>query len=121
MVLPALGESVTEGTITRWVKQVGDSIEVDRRWVNLLTREIQAAEITLVAELARADATIEQLLAMKKGDFIELDRQPKIHASVDGVPIFECQYGTHNSKYAIRIDKALRGNDQNWLGDRNGI
>ena len=99
----------------------GDSIEVDRRWVNLLTREIQAAEITLVAELAKADATIEQLLAMKKGDFIELDRQPKIHASVDGVPIFECQYGTHNSKYAIRIDKALRGNDQNWLGDRNGI
>ncbi len=99
----------------------GDSIEVDRRWVNLLTREIQAAEITLVAELARADATIEQLLAMKKGDFIELDRQPKIQASVDGVPIFECQYGTHNSKYAIRIDKALRGNDQNWLGESNGI
>jgi flagellar motor switch protein FliM len=98
----------------------GDSIEVDRRWVNLLTREIQAAEITLVAELARADATIEQLLAMKKGDFIELDRQPKIQASVDGVPIFECQYGTHNSKYAIRIDKALRGNDQNWLGENNG-
>jgi flagellar motor switch protein FliM len=99
----------------------GDSIEVDRRWVNLLTREIQAAEITLVAELARANATIEQLLAMKKGDFIELDRQPKIQASVDGVPIFECQYGTHNSKYAIRIDKALRGNDQNWLGESNGI
>ena len=53
----------------------GDSIEVDRRWVNLLTREIQAAEITLVAELARADATIEQLLAMKKGDFIELEEK----------------------------------------------
>lgn len=99
----------------------GDSIEVDRRWVNVLTREIQAAEITLVAELARADATVEQLLTMKKGDFIELDRQPKIQATVDGVPIFECQYGTHNAKYAIRIDKALRGNDQNWLGEKNGI
>lgn len=99
----------------------GDSIEVDRRWVNVLTREIQAAEITLVAELARADATVEQLLTMKKGDFIELDRQSKIQATVDGVPIFECQYGTHNAKYAIRIDKALRGNDQNWLGEKNGI
>jgi len=96
----------------------GDAIEVDRRWVNVLTREIQAAEITLVAELARADATVEQLLAMKKGDFIELDREPKITATVDGVPIFECHYGTHNAKYALRIDKALRGNDQNWLGDR---
>ncbi len=99
----------------------GDSIEVDRRWVNVLTREIQAAEITLVAELARADATVEQLLQMKKGDFIELEREPKIQATVDGVPIFECHYGTHNAKYAIRIDKALRGNDQNWLGERNGI
>jgi flagellar motor switch protein FliM len=98
----------------------GDSIEVDRRWVNLLTQEIQAAEITLVAELARADATIEQLLAMKPGDFIELDRQSRIQVTVDGVPVFECQYGTHNAKYAIRIDKSLRGNDPKWMGDRNG-
>jgi len=94
----------------------GDSIEVDRRWVNVLTQEIQAAEITLVAELARADATIEQLLAMKPGDFIELDRQPRIQVTVDGVPLFECQYGTHNAKYAIRIDKSLRGNDLSWKG-----
>ena len=87
----------------------GDSIEVDRRWVNVLTQEIQAAEITLVAELARADATIEQLLAMKVGDFIELDRQPRIQVTVDSVPVFECQYGTHNAKYAIRIERSLRG------------
>jgi flagellar motor switch protein FliM len=98
----------------------GDSIEVDRRWVNVLTREIQAAEVTLVAELARADATVEQLLAMKPGDFIELERPQRIEASVDGVPVFECQYGTHNAKYAIRIDKSLRGNDINWLGERYG-
>jgi flagellar motor switch protein FliM len=99
----------------------GDSIEVDRRWVNVLTREIQAAEVVLVAELAKADATVEQLIAMKKGDFIELEKPQSIEATVDGVPIFECHYGTHNAKYAIRIDKALRGNDHNWLGERNGI
>ena len=98
----------------------GDSVEVDRRWVNVLTREIQAAEVTLVAQLASADATVEQLLAMKAGDFIELDREPRIKASVDGVPVFECQYGTHNAKYAIRIDRTLRGNDQGWMGERHG-
>ena len=94
----------------------GDSIEVDKRWVNVLTQEIQAAEIVLVAELARADATVEQLLAMKTGDFIELDRPSRIQVTVEGVPVFECQYGTHNAKYAIRIDKSLRGNDPNWKG-----
>ena len=47
----------------------------------------------------------------------ELDRQPKIQATVDGVPLFECQYGTHNAKYAIRIDKSLRTVDHGWMGD----
>ncbi len=95
----------------------GDSIEVDRRWVNLLTREIQAVEITMVAELARTSMRVEQLLAIKAGDFIELDREPRIQATVDGVPLFECQYGTHNAKYAIRIDKSLRGRDLGWMGE----
>ena len=94
----------------------GDSLEVDRRWVNVLTQEIQAAEVVLVAELATADATVEQLLAMKAGDFIELDRKPRIQATIDGVPIFECQYGTHNAKYALKIERNLRGNDLNWKG-----
>ncbi|MBP6718368.1 MAG: flagellar motor switch protein FliM [Rhodoferax sp.] len=94
----------------------GDSLEVDRRWVNVLTQEIQAAEVVLVAELATADATVEQLLAMKAGDFIELDRKPRIQATIDGVPIFECQYGTHNAKYALKIERSLRGNDFNWKG-----
>ena len=94
----------------------GDSIEVDRRWVNVLTQEIQAAEVVLIAELATADATVEQLLAMKAGDFIELDRKPRIQATIDGVPIFECQYGTHNAKYALKIERSLRGNDFNWKG-----
>ncbi len=95
----------------------GDSQEVDRRWVNLLTQEIQAAPVTLVAELARTHATVEQLLAMKPGDFIELDREPHIQANIGGVPIFECQYGTHNAKYAIRVDKCLRANDKSATGE----
>lgn len=94
----------------------GDAIEVDRRWVKLLSHEIQAAEVTMVAELAKTEATVEQLLAMQVGDFIELDRHPSITAHVDGVPIFECQYGTHKGKYALRVERGLRGADMNWLG-----
>ena len=99
----------------------GDSVEVDRRWVKLLTREIQAAPVTLVAELARTHATVEQLLAMKAGDFIELDREPKIQANIGGVPVFECQYGTHNAKYAIRVDKCLRSHDLIAPGDKHHV
>jgi flagellar motor switch protein FliM len=98
----------------------GDSIEVDRRWVNVLTQEIQAAQVVLVAELAHAEATVEQLIAMKPGDFIELDKPSRVQATVDGVPLFDCQYGTHNAKYALKIERSLRHNDPNWKGDRHG-
>ena len=96
----------------------GDAIEVDKRWVKVLGHEIQAAEVSLVAELAKADATIEQLLAMKVGDFIELDRKPIIQAKVDGVPVFECQYGTHKGKYALKVERNLRSSTLNWIGDQ---
>jgi flagellar motor switch protein FliM len=95
----------------------GDAMEVDRRWVRLLSHEIQAAEVMLVAELAQTEATVEQLLAMQVGDFLELDRTHNVQAKVEGVPLFDCQYGTHNGKYALRIGNKLRGKDMTWLGD----
>jgi pyruvate dehydrogenase E2 component (dihydrolipoamide acetyltransferase) len=38
--LPALGESVTEGTITRWLKQVGDPVEVDEPLLEISTDKV---------------------------------------------------------------------------------
>ncbi|OWQ91273.1 flagellar motor switch protein FliM [Roseateles aquatilis] len=98
----------------------GDSNEPDRRWVNLLKHQIQSAEVELVAELAKAPATVEQLLAFKPGDFIELDLEQIVQAKVDGVPVFDCHYGTSNGKYSIKIEKMLTGPDAGWLGARNG-
>ena len=98
---------------------VGDSSEPDRRWINLLKTQIQAAEVELVAELGTAPATVEQLLAFKPGDFIELDLEPKIQTKVDGVPVFECHYGTSNGRYALKIDKMLTGSNESWLGAKH--
>src|SRR5690625_1030571 len=38
--LPELGESVTEGTITRWLKEVGDEVEVDEPLVEISTDKV---------------------------------------------------------------------------------
>src|SRR3954453_3391338 len=38
--LPALGESVTEGTITRWLKSVGDTVEVDEPLLEVSTDKV---------------------------------------------------------------------------------
>jgi 2-oxoglutarate dehydrogenase E2 component (dihydrolipoamide succinyltransferase) len=40
VTLPALGESVTEGTVTRWLKQVGDSVDVDEPLLEISTDKV---------------------------------------------------------------------------------
>ncbi len=105
---------------TLYSATVGDSNEPDRRWVKLLTQQIQAAEVDLVTELAHAPATVEQLLAFKPGDFIELDLNQVVQAKVDGVPVFDCQYGTSNGKYSIKIDQLLTNQGMSWLGEHHG-
>jgi flagellar motor switch protein FliM len=95
----------------------GDSAEPDRRWVNLLKEQIKSAEVDLIAELGTAQATVEQLLSFKPGDFVELDLLPMIQAKVDGVPVFDCHYGTSDGHYAIKIDHLLTSSNMGWLGD----
>ncbi|SDZ05360.1 2-oxoglutarate dehydrogenase E2 component [Micromonospora pattaloongensis] len=38
--MPALGESVTEGTVTRWLKQVGDTVDVDEPLLEVSTDKV---------------------------------------------------------------------------------
>ncbi len=81
----------------------GDQGGPDRRWVSLLTQQIKAATVELAAELAHSQATVGELMGLKVGDFIELDRMPTLMAKVDGVPVFECDYGTLGARYGVRI------------------
>ena len=54
---------------------------------------------------------------MKAGDFIELDIEPLIQAKVDGVPVFDCHYGTSSGHYSIKIDRLLTNPQRGWLGE----
>ncbi|MFE8937561.1 2-oxoglutarate dehydrogenase, E2 component, dihydrolipoamide succinyltransferase [Streptomyces sp. NPDC007872] len=40
VVLPALGESVTEGTVTRWLKSVGETVEADEPLLEVSTDKV---------------------------------------------------------------------------------
>ena len=64
VTLPALGESVTEGTVTRWLKNVGDSVAVDEPLVEISTDKVDTeipSPIAGVIEeiLVAEDETVE--------------------------------------------------------------
>jgi 2-oxoglutarate dehydrogenase E2 component (dihydrolipoamide succinyltransferase) len=76
VTLPALGESVTEGTVTRWLKQVGDEVAVDEPLLEVSTDKVDTeipspAAGTLLEIKVEADETVEvgaELAIIGSGD-----------------------------------------------------
>ena len=64
VVMPELGESVTEGTITQWLKAVGDTVSVDEPLLEVSTDKVDTEVPSPVAGVlleirAEEDDTIE--------------------------------------------------------------
>ena len=64
VTMPALGESVTEGTVTRWLKAVGDTVAVDEPLLEVSTDKVDTeipspAAGVLLSIQADEDATVE--------------------------------------------------------------
>lgn len=62
--MPALGESVTEGTVTRWLKQEGDTVEQDEPLLEVSTDKVDTeipapASGVLKKIIAQEDDTVE--------------------------------------------------------------
>ena len=85
----------------------GDHMVVDKRWLRMLSKQVQSAEIEMTAILGHAQIKFEQVLGMRNGDFIPLEIAESILALVDEVPVLKCKYGIFNNQYALKVEKIL--------------
>jgi flagellar motor switch protein FliM len=79
----------------------------DKRWTSLLTRQLQTAEIELVAILGDAQLTLGEVIRLEVGDVVPLAIADTARALVDGVPLLEARYGIQNGQYSLKIEKFL--------------
>ncbi len=84
-----------------------DHLTSDRRWIKLLSRQLQTAEVELACNLGTARVTLRDIVYMQVGDVIPLAVPELLQAEVDGVPVFECRQGTKNGHYAIKVERFL--------------
>jgi flagellar motor switch protein FliM len=91
----------------------GEALEVDKRWIRLMTQQIQVAEVEMVAVLGTAKVSFDDLLNMRIGDIIPLTIPDLIQSTVDGVPVMDCSYGVLNGQYALKVEKLLSNTEHN--------
>ncbi len=85
----------------------GEALGIDKRWVRLMTQQIQIAEVEIVADIGTTKVTLGDILNMKEGDIIPLSIPDIITAKVDGTPVMECKYGVFNGQYSLKVEKLL--------------
>lgn len=99
----------------------GEVLGVDKRWVRLMTQQIQAAEVEIVADLAKKKLTLHEILNLKVGDVIPLAITEEVDVVADNIPVMRCKYGIFNGQYALRVQKLLRSNSTEYIkGEKNG-
>jgi flagellar motor switch protein FliM len=94
-----------------------ETVDMDKRWIRLMTQQIQTAEVEIVAELGTSKSTLGAILDLKAGDVIPLSIAETVEATVDGVPVMACSYGKLNGQYALRVEKLIHSTDEYPQGD----
>ncbi len=95
-----------------------DHLVSDGRWVGTLTRQLQTANVELVANLGSAQISLGQILKLKVGDVIPLDIGETVIAEADHVPVLECRYGLQHGQYALKVERFIKPDE---TGTQEGI
>lgn len=88
-----------------------DHLTQDNRWIKLLTRQLQSAEVELVCNLGSADVTLRDIADLRVGDVIPLTVPERLHGEVDGIPVLELSYGRQGGHYAVKVERFVANED----------
>ncbi|MCA1937798.1 MAG: flagellar motor switch protein FliM [Dechloromonas sp.] len=94
-----------------------DQLSTDKRWIITLRKQLQGAEVEIVAQLGSGTVSLRDILKLKPGDVIPITIPPRVEALVDNVPLIECSYGQQNGQYALRVEKFIATPPETGSGD----
>ncbi|RAU36949.1 flagellar motor switch protein FliM [Enterobacter sp. ECC-175] len=80
----------------------------DTEWRGMLASQMRETELELTARFADIGTRLSNVMQLKKGDVIALDKQEFIEASVGGVPVFTARYGAVNNQYALKVEQMIQ-------------
>lgn len=84
-----------------------DQLSTDKRWIGTLRKQLQGAEVEIVAQLGSGKVSLREILKLKPGDVIPITIPAHIEALVDNVPLMECTYGQQNGQYALKLERFI--------------
>ncbi|CAB0151047.1 Flagellar motor switch protein FliM [Pseudidiomarina piscicola] len=79
----------------------------DKIWHNRIKEEVQQSQVELVANFVELNLRIPQVMSLKPGDVVPIDLPEKVVATVNNLPMLECEFGNTEHKRALKVQRIL--------------
>lgn len=91
-----------------------DAVEVDKGWSQNLMRRFGSVQLSISGEMGRAKIMVSELLNLKAGDVIQLDRKIKdpLKVYIEGAPKLSAKPGVMDNNYALKIMEPIQERGQ---------
>lgn len=95
-----------------------DALEVNREWTDRFKKGLMDSKVELIVELGRTELSAKDVVDLKKGDVIMLDRYrvDPLDVYVEGVRKLSAVPGVYKGGSAIRIEAAIQGKEAGYYG-----
>lgn len=86
-----------------------ESAEVDHYWVNGVRDRLMSTDVELAVDLGTAELAVRELLNLKAGDIIVLNKdfRDTLTAKVEGIPKYQGYVGRFNNRKVFKVEDAL--------------
>ncbi|SFR56023.1 flagellar motor switch protein FliM [Pseudidiomarina maritima] len=93
----------------------------DKAWRQRITHELQASSVELIANFVDIPMRIPQVMSLKPGDVLPIELPDTVTATVNALPIMECEFGSLNNNRALKVMRLLENHrfPQSLLRERN--
>ncbi|WP_321276220.1 flagellar motor switch protein FliM [Thiomicrorhabdus indica] len=81
--------------------------ESDNRWSRTLKEEAKNIELDLSVNLAEVNISVEDLMAMKKGDILPIEMPKQVSLKIEDIAIMRGKLGQSQDKKAVKIEEIL--------------
>ncbi|MFZ4478400.1 MAG: flagellar motor switch protein FliM [Rhodoferax sp.] len=95
-----------------------DEVAVDKRWIKQMSSQVQSADVELLAHFQTMQSSIGELMKLQVGDVLPIEIPQTVVATVNGVPVMECGYGTTNNHYALQVQRMIYHEGDSSKGER---
>ena len=107
IVYPYASLKLVRDVLRSRIQTSGSDDEADMQWGDDLVESLDEVPIEVVVTAAQLDISVEQLSALKAGDWLPIRPPEHAEVSVNGFPVFTAEVGSKGNQVAIQIVESV--------------